>query len=148
MLLALFKEEKLHLFCSGRTLGHAAINQFNEGHERLDMGKLDDFICKSTAYADVIGEMWAYKQAEKDSEADQPQPGHPGFEALSPHINDNSDNINISASEPTSSDANGPPGSPMARLRHLGRWKWLWAALSSSGLAKPIKNAKVVGSPS
>jgi hypothetical protein len=32
-------------------------------------------------------------------------------------------------------------------LRHLGQWKWLWATLSGSGLAKPIKNAKVVGSP-
>ncbi|KIJ89643.1 hypothetical protein K443DRAFT_154869, partial [Laccaria amethystina LaAM-08-1] len=101
ILLALFKEEKLHLFCSGRTLGHAAINQFNEGHERLDMGKLDDFICKSTAYADVIGEIQAYKQVEKDSEANQPQPGHPGFEVLSPHINDSSDDTNTSASEPT-----------------------------------------------
>jgi hypothetical protein len=48
----------------------------------------------------------------------------------------------------TCSDANGPPSLPMAQLRHLGQWKWLWATLSGSGLAKLIKNAKVVGSPS
>ena len=45
VLLALYKEEYLHLFCTGRTLGHAAINQFNEGYTRLDTGKLDTCIC-------------------------------------------------------------------------------------------------------
>ena len=41
-----------------------------------------------------------------------------------------------------SSDANTLPSLPMAWLGHLGQWKWLWAALSSPGLAKPIENAQ------
>ena len=57
LLLALFMEENIHLFFTGRTLGHTAINQFNVGYWRLDTGKLDDFISKSTTFADVIAEI-------------------------------------------------------------------------------------------
>jgi len=67
VLIALYKEENLHLFYTGRTLGHAATNQFNGGYRRLDSGKLDDFIFKSTAYADVIADIQAHKRT--DSEA-------------------------------------------------------------------------------
>ncbi|KAF8232602.1 hypothetical protein L208DRAFT_1377576 [Tricholoma matsutake] len=35
LLLTLYKEENLHLFCMGQTLGHAAVNQFDEGYNRL-----------------------------------------------------------------------------------------------------------------
>ena len=87
---AFFKEEKLHLFCSGRTLGHAAINQFNKGYTKLDTDKLDDFICKSTAYTDVMAEIQAHKQAEKNA---QPQPDHPGLDDLSSHLHDNIEDI-------------------------------------------------------
>jgi len=41
----------------GRTLGHVAINQFNEGYSWLDVGKLDDFISKSTTFANVIADI-------------------------------------------------------------------------------------------
>ena len=57
LLLALFIEENIHQFFTGRTLGHAAINQFNVGYSRLDTGKLDDFISKSTTFADVIADI-------------------------------------------------------------------------------------------
>jgi len=70
LLLALFKEELLHLFCARRTLGHAAGNQLNRGFDRLQIGKLADFICKTTAYADVLADILTYKQAnelEKDA---------------------------------------------------------------------------------
>ena len=64
VLLALYKEENLHLFCAGRTLGHAALNQLDQGYDRLQKGKLDNFISKTTAYADVIADIQACKQAE------------------------------------------------------------------------------------
>jgi hypothetical protein len=64
VLLSLYKEENLHLFCTGRTIGHAATNQFNAGYRRLDNSKLDDFICKSMTYADVIADIQAHRQAE------------------------------------------------------------------------------------
>ncbi|KAF8809191.1 hypothetical protein BYT27DRAFT_7284261 [Phlegmacium glaucopus] len=47
VLFALYKEENLHFFCAGRTLGHAATNQL-----------------RSTAYADVIVDIQAHRQAE------------------------------------------------------------------------------------
>lgn len=64
VLLTLYREENLHFFCTGRTMGHAATNQFNQGYKRLDTSKLDDFISKSTAYADVIADIQAHRQAE------------------------------------------------------------------------------------
>lgn len=68
VLLALYKEENMHLFCTGRSLGHAATNQFNKGYTRLDTSKLDDFITSSTAYADVIADIQVLRQAEAGSQ--------------------------------------------------------------------------------
>ncbi|KAF8234180.1 hypothetical protein L208DRAFT_1422760 [Tricholoma matsutake] len=48
VLLALYKEENLHLFCAGWMLGLAANNQFNEGYRGLDSSKLNDFISNET----------------------------------------------------------------------------------------------------
>ncbi|PPQ87647.1 hypothetical protein CVT25_011485 [Psilocybe cyanescens] len=64
LLLALYKEEKLHLFCTGRSLGHAALNQFDIGHNRLQDSKLNDFISKSTSYTDVMTDIQACKRTE------------------------------------------------------------------------------------
>ena len=63
LLLALYKEENLHLFCAGRTLGHAAINQLDQGYDRLQEEKIDNFISTTTAYMDVITDIQACKQA-------------------------------------------------------------------------------------
>ena len=43
------------------------------------------------------------------------------------------------------SDANSPPSLPMAWLRYLGQWKWLWATLSGPRLAKSNENAQSCG---
>ncbi|KAF9558295.1 hypothetical protein CPC08DRAFT_639202, partial [Agrocybe pediades] len=59
----LYEEENLHLFCAGRSQGHAAANQFNNGYEKLNSGKMDDFILKSTLYADVIADVQVQKRA-------------------------------------------------------------------------------------
>ena len=62
LLLTLYKEENLHLFCAGRSLGHAAVNQFDEGYNKLRSGKLKEFIYKTTMYGDVIADIEAYKK--------------------------------------------------------------------------------------
>ncbi|KAJ7762259.1 hypothetical protein B0H16DRAFT_1884208 [Mycena metata] len=49
LLLTVFKEEEVHLFRAGRSLGHATVNQFARGWKRLDQRKLASFLEKSTA---------------------------------------------------------------------------------------------------
>ncbi|KAF8127310.1 hypothetical protein K438DRAFT_1436277, partial [Mycena galopus ATCC 62051] len=43
-LLRLYKDEEFHQFRSGRSMGHAAVNRFDRGYQRLDAGKMDDFL--------------------------------------------------------------------------------------------------------
>ncbi|KAJ7767773.1 hypothetical protein B0H16DRAFT_1673616 [Mycena metata] len=57
LLMALFKEEEVHLFREGRSMGHAAVNQFARGCRRLDEGKLNDFLEKSTVFGDFLAEI-------------------------------------------------------------------------------------------
>ena len=95
VLLALYREENLHFFCIGRTMGHAATNQFNKGYKRLDTSKLDDFISKSTAYADVIADIQAHRQAETGP--------YPELQAQSLQLHPQPDNTIISTPPSSSS---------------------------------------------
>ncbi|KAF8144094.1 hypothetical protein K438DRAFT_1910977 [Mycena galopus ATCC 62051] len=56
-LLRLYKEEELHQFRSGRSLGHAAVNRFDRGYRRLDAGKMEDFLQRSGEYAEMLKDM-------------------------------------------------------------------------------------------
>ncbi|KAF8210685.1 hypothetical protein K438DRAFT_1569424, partial [Mycena galopus ATCC 62051] len=56
-LLRLYKDEELHTFRSGRSMGHAAVNRFDRGYQRLDGGKMDDFLQRSAEYADMLSDM-------------------------------------------------------------------------------------------
>lgn len=57
-LLRLYKEEELHKFVSGRTMGHAAVNLLNNGYTRLESGgKMKSFLARSTEYASVLGKL-------------------------------------------------------------------------------------------
>ncbi|KAJ6595092.1 hypothetical protein DFH09DRAFT_1413007 [Mycena vulgaris] len=47
VLLRMYKEEELHLFRSGRSMGHAAINRFDRGFQRLDDGKMKEYLDRS-----------------------------------------------------------------------------------------------------
>ncbi|KAJ7043878.1 hypothetical protein C8F04DRAFT_1361422 [Mycena alexandri] len=53
-LLRMYKEDELHLFRPGRTMGHAAVNYLERGYERLEDGRMDYFIQQSTAYSDIM----------------------------------------------------------------------------------------------
>ncbi|KAE9394068.1 hypothetical protein BT96DRAFT_828278 [Gymnopus androsaceus JB14] len=59
-LLQLYKEEMLHWFRSGRSMGHAAENLFDIGFEKL-LAKMEDFLRRSRAYAKVVEKMESRK---------------------------------------------------------------------------------------
>ncbi|KAK7006681.1 hypothetical protein R3P38DRAFT_2555300 [Favolaschia claudopus] len=54
MLLKLYKEDQLHSFHSGRSVGHAAVNRFERGYEALQGGKLGDYLERSGKYARLL----------------------------------------------------------------------------------------------
>ncbi|KAJ7906434.1 hypothetical protein B0H13DRAFT_1880588 [Mycena leptocephala] len=56
LLLTAFKEEEAHLFRSGRSLGHAAVNQFARGSRRLHEDKLEEFLRRSTVHGGFLEE--------------------------------------------------------------------------------------------
>ncbi|KAK7050355.1 hypothetical protein R3P38DRAFT_2604844 [Favolaschia claudopus] len=68
-LLRMHKEDELHLFVPGRTYGHAAVNFLERGYERLEEGRMNDFIKSSTAYADIMTD--AVNSASIDEEMDE-----------------------------------------------------------------------------
>lgn len=57
VLLQLYREEQLHSFRSGRSMGHAAVNQFDRGYRRLEDGKLAEYLQQSAQYAELLQEM-------------------------------------------------------------------------------------------
>ncbi|KAF8969042.1 hypothetical protein BDZ97DRAFT_1902760 [Flammula alnicola] len=67
LLLSLYSEENLHLFCAGRTFIRKTTCH---GYNKLRNGKLKDFIYKTTTYADVIADIQAYKKTEESSAPD------------------------------------------------------------------------------
>ncbi|KZP25600.1 hypothetical protein FIBSPDRAFT_1041245 [Athelia psychrophila] len=76
-LLAMYKEEELHLFRSGRSLGHAAVNHFGRGYKRLEEGRIATYIKKTTAYASIMADARALNdrnQQEADASTRQPSP--------------------------------------------------------------------------
>ncbi|KAJ7877076.1 hypothetical protein B0H14DRAFT_2303068, partial [Mycena olivaceomarginata] len=44
LLLTMFKDQEVHYFRCGRSMGHAAVNQFARGCRRLEEGKLDEWL--------------------------------------------------------------------------------------------------------
>ncbi|KAJ7602744.1 hypothetical protein DFH06DRAFT_1351097 [Mycena polygramma] len=68
-LLRMHQEDELHLFRSGRTYGHAALNFFDQGYEQLGAGRLDNFIEQSTAYADITADV-LNPSSESDEEGE------------------------------------------------------------------------------
>jgi hypothetical protein len=52
----MFKDEEVHTFRAGRSMGHAAVNQFARGVRQLDEGKLQD-IESTTCLGDFFAEI-------------------------------------------------------------------------------------------
>ncbi|KAJ7020892.1 hypothetical protein C8F04DRAFT_1224175 [Mycena alexandri] len=54
ILLRMYEEEELHSFRSKRSMGHAAVNRFDRGYQRLQAGKLAEFLTDSAEYASML----------------------------------------------------------------------------------------------
>ncbi|KAJ6505452.1 hypothetical protein C8R45DRAFT_1181872 [Mycena sanguinolenta] len=54
LLLSMFKDEQVHLFRQGRSMGHAAVNQFACGCRQLGENKLADFISTTTCLGEFL----------------------------------------------------------------------------------------------
>ncbi|KAJ7703839.1 hypothetical protein B0H14DRAFT_3526821 [Mycena olivaceomarginata] len=49
--------KELHGFRSSRSMGHAALDQFDRGYQRLEDGKLAEYLENSAEYAKLLHEM-------------------------------------------------------------------------------------------
>ncbi|KAJ7193717.1 hypothetical protein GGX14DRAFT_537504 [Mycena pura] len=94
LLLSMFKEEEIHLFRQGRSMGHAAVNQFSRGVRQLEEGKLHDFIDSTTCLGDFFAAICGSVRE------DSPEPDN--SPTLSPSNSDN-DTDSVRADSPASS---------------------------------------------
>ncbi|KAJ7493475.1 hypothetical protein FB451DRAFT_1490540 [Mycena latifolia] len=88
-LLRMYKEDELHLFRPGRTMGHAAINYLERGYERLEDGRMDHFIQQSTAYSDIMIDI--LRQTPNNPETTPPSTDQEEMERLIQYARDNPD---------------------------------------------------------
>ncbi|KAK6968991.1 hypothetical protein R3P38DRAFT_3244175 [Favolaschia claudopus] len=88
ILLRMYKEEELHSLHSGRSMGHAAVNRFDRGYQRLEGGKLSDYLKKSKEFASVLATTEKLRRLvdgqtmNVDSSSSPPPP--PDLQALTP----------------------------------------------------------------
>jgi hypothetical protein len=71
LLLTMFKDEEVHKFRAGRSMGHAAVNQFARGVRQLDEGKLQDFIESTTCLGDFFAEIHRNGMAAPETNLDE-----------------------------------------------------------------------------
>lgn len=97
LLLTTFKDEEIHLFRSGRSQGHAAVNQFARGWRRLEEGKLSEFLTKSTVLGDFLQEV---RNPDGDSEmrSDSPTPSVPSSDSTDSSSTSSSSSAQTSSS--------------------------------------------------
>ncbi|KAJ6622990.1 hypothetical protein B0H10DRAFT_1944291 [Mycena sp. CBHHK59/15] len=57
ILLCMYKEEELHLFRPGHTMGHVAVNRFDCRYRQLAEGKMAEFLECSGKYSDIVHNM-------------------------------------------------------------------------------------------
>ncbi|KAJ7791045.1 hypothetical protein B0H14DRAFT_2396005 [Mycena olivaceomarginata] len=97
LLLTTFKEEQVHLFRSGRSLGHAAVNQFACGFRQLEEDKLADFLDKSTVLGDFLQEFQHLGTNTSDQDVEMRS------ETPTPSVPDSEDSFESDSTSSTSS---------------------------------------------
>ncbi|KAJ6449997.1 hypothetical protein C8R45DRAFT_1128523 [Mycena sanguinolenta] len=107
LLLALFKEEEVHLFRAGRSMGHAAVNQFSRGCRQLDKGKMADFISSTTCLGDFLSAMHRRTQLTPNAEVPDMPPNTSPTESR------------VSSPTPSSSSSSGSSTSSNASISSL-----------------------------
>ncbi|KAJ7142580.1 hypothetical protein C8R44DRAFT_865908 [Mycena epipterygia] len=89
ILLKMYKEDELHLFRSGRSMGHAAVNRFDRGYQRLEGGKMAEYLERTAVYANLVRDMEIMRknpdgtQMDLDSEIAPSPPKSPPPESTS-----------------------------------------------------------------
>ncbi|KAJ7686436.1 hypothetical protein B0H14DRAFT_3674367 [Mycena olivaceomarginata] len=76
LLLTMFNEQEVHLFCSGRSMGHATVNQFARGCRRLEEGKLKEWLDRSLCLGDFLEELNRPRDLPNPSPLPEPAPLH------------------------------------------------------------------------
>jgi hypothetical protein len=71
-LLTLYREEQLHLFCSRRSMGHAATNLFDKGIQQLKSSSLATFLEKHTDLVETLQEMNEIHVLSQHRQTDSP----------------------------------------------------------------------------
>ncbi|KAJ7105862.1 hypothetical protein C8R44DRAFT_715216 [Mycena epipterygia] len=104
-LLRMHKEDQLHLFRPGRTMGHAAVNFFERGYEKLEDTQLTKFIRDSTAYADITKDV--LDGQEYDDWDEEQQRKH---DQMQQDAGEDSDSEDESETEVMAGDNSGDPG--------------------------------------
>jgi hypothetical protein len=77
VLLRMYRDEELHLFRPGRGMGHAAVNRFDRGNQRLEGGKMAEFLERSAEYAAVLATTEKVRALGNDSGMDLDPPTSP-----------------------------------------------------------------------
>ncbi|KAF7334057.1 hypothetical protein MVEN_02311300 [Mycena venus] len=113
ILLKLYKDEELHSFRSGRSMGHAAVNQFDRGYQRLEDGKLAEYLEHSAEYAKLLHEMEILRgnippsisipSHDPPSKSNSPTPSSDSSENAGAHSN------TVPSPTPDSDRGNTPP---------------------------------------
>jgi hypothetical protein len=95
ILLRMYEDEELHSFRSGRSMGHAAVNRFDRRYQRLDEGKMGEFLQRSAEYAGLVQEMEAIRKSSS-------VPGNlgRGTNIFSPEVNSRSSSPNPCPNSP------------------------------------------------
>ncbi|KAF8054715.1 hypothetical protein FPV67DRAFT_1657784 [Lyophyllum atratum] len=63
-LLRMYREDELHRFRSARSMGHAAVNTFNLGYERLEGGRIKSFLKQSLSYSKILKNIKSHNKGE------------------------------------------------------------------------------------
>lgn len=71
-LMDMYRHEKVHYFCSGRSMGHAAADVVDDGYTTLAKGKLADFLQNSTERAEVFAMLRRHRRQEPTPESPAP----------------------------------------------------------------------------
>ncbi|KAJ7738991.1 hypothetical protein B0H16DRAFT_1424719 [Mycena metata] len=105
-LLRMYKEDQLHLFRPGRTMGHAAVNFYARGYEKLEDTRIAKFIQESTAYSDVMKDVLDGKEHDEWNEDMQLE----FDELLKSAEEEDSDSGAETETESMAGDGEGDPG--------------------------------------
>lgn len=120
VLLRMYKEEELHSFRSGRSMGHAAVNRLDRGYQRLEGGKMEEFLERSAVYANIVHDMELTRKNRDEVQTMDLDTENPPSPSPSPSPTQQSDN-GSSSPPPSSPSSNGSERAPSASSVHSSR---------------------------